>query len=127
LEYSYIGGGVASWNPSLGIKAIAVTLASLVEEYAIRKEPSLANENIASKKCTDYDTGAQFICMNYALDLYSNEITLFKDILTESKNKVLEYIIDKTKDKEDVTIKTYAFEITTDYKALHERASKIGS
>jgi ubiquitin-protein ligase len=122
LEYSYIGNGVASWNPALGIKAIAITIASLIEDYAIRKEPSLANESITSKKCIDYDNGVQFLCMNYVLDLYSNEITLYKEELLKSKSKVMQYITDKTEDREDMCIKTYAFEFTTDYKRLYNKA-----
>lgn len=127
LEYSYIGGGVATWNPSLGIKAIAITLASLVEDYAIRKEPSFSKEDITSKKCIDYDTGVQFLCMVYTLDLYSNEIKLFKDELLKSKSKAIEYIMANTKDKENMYIQTYAFELTTYYKSLYDEACKIGS
>jgi hypothetical protein len=81
LEYSYIGNGVASWNPSLGIKSIAITLASLLEDYAIQKEPGFADEKPTSKKCIDYDKGVEYICMNYVLDLYSNEILNFKEEL----------------------------------------------
>ncbi len=127
LEYSYIGGGIANWNPSLGIKAIAITLASLIEDYAIRKEPSFYNENITSKKCIDYDKGAQFLCMSYTLDLYSNEINLFKEELLKCKSSVLTYIMNNTKDKENEYIETYAFKINTDYNTLYERAYKIGS
>ena len=126
LEYSYIGGGVAQWNPSLGIKAIAMTLASLVEEGALRKEPSYAAEPLTSPKTVSYDTGAQYVCMTYTLKVLQNiHTSLFKEVLIDKKNDILEYIISQTNSRTDSLIKTYGFEVMTNYSPLHNSAKEL--
>jgi ubiquitin-protein ligase len=125
LEYSYVGGGVAQWNPSVGIKTLALTLSSLLTEGAIRNEPSYNAEPLTSQKCIDYDTGAQYLCMQYALQKLEEENPPFKDILLAKKKDILEYIISKTASRQDLHIKTYGFEVNTIYKNLQNNAIEL--
>jgi ubiquitin-protein ligase len=125
LEYSYIGDEIAQWNPSIGIKSIAITLSSLLIEGALRNEPGYNNESLTSIRCIDYDNGAEYICMNYLLDQLDREDILFKDVIMDKRTDILDYIISKVLDRKDFDIKTYAFEIKSNFAKLYERAIKL--
>lgn len=126
LEYSYIGGGVAQWNPSMGIKAIAITLSSIIEEGALRKEPSFSREPLTSPKTIDYDQGVQYMCMNQSLKVLSNiENTFFKEVLMEKKNDMLNYILSNSTERNDVSIETYGFKLRTNYTSLNNGAKEL--
>ena len=125
LEYSYIGSGIAQWNPSVGIKSIALTLSSLLTEGAIRNEPSYNNEPLTSIKCIEYDKGVQYLCMEYTLQKLEDENILFKDVIFAKKKDILEYIIANTSEREDKYITTYGFKIETVYKNLQNKAIEL--
>jgi len=125
LEYSYIGGGLAQWNPSVGIKSIAITLSSLLSEGAIRNEPCYNNEPLTSTRCIDYDNGVQYLCMEYTLQKLEDENILFKDVIWSKRKDILEYIVSKTTDREDLTIETYGFKVNTVYRTLQNKAIEL--
>jgi ubiquitin-protein ligase len=126
LEYSYVGGGVAQWNPSMGIKAIAITLSSMIEEGALRKEPSFSKESLTSPKTIEYDQGAQYLCMSQTLKVLSSmNDALFKEVLLEKKNDILNYVLTNTNERNDVYINTYGFKLNTGYTTLNNRAKDL--
>jgi hypothetical protein len=73
----------------------------------------------------DYDKGVQYLCMEYTLQKLEDENILFKDVIWSKRKDILEYIVSKTTDREDLTIETYGFKVNTIYRNLQNKAIEL--
>lgn len=124
LSYSYIGAGVAVWNPMMNIRSIANILSSLLDESALIQEPGYATLDKRDQKVLDFDEGVKYHCMRYLSTLFDesakNDYVMrrFGNILEPYKEEIRQYIKDECKDKPTKEVATYTFTITLDYSKL---------
>jgi ubiquitin-protein ligase len=121
LTYSYIGSGVAVWNPMMNIRSIANILSGLLDEAALLQEPGYSTLSKKDQKVLDFDEGVKYHCMSYLTKLFTEKdmaIKLFGDIIEPYKTEILEYVKNECKDKPTKTVSTYAFNTTLDYRKL---------
>jgi ubiquitin-protein ligase len=137
LEYSYVGGKSDVWNPMMNIRSIILTLAGLLNKFAIKNEPMYARLKDTDPTTIHYDEAVQYACMKSTVSIFENLFDMerastvtnslhdrFKLQVKEKLKESLEFFKENCKDT-NVTYKTYGFTLDTNYIDLKYRINKL--